>query len=198
MERFTASIYADAEKSVERDLESFDEYVRARSGALLRFAYLLCGDAHLAEDFVQEALIRCHRKWSRIERDYGPDAYVRKTVLRQYLSWRRRKASTEHVTDEFDRHGDLADVSETFGDRDEVWRILARLPRRQRAVLVLRFYEDFPDEQIADLLGCSPATVRVHASRGLARLRYRLHIGEHSEPIRKPSVDSRVVFKELT
>jgi RNA polymerase sigma-70 factor (sigma-E family) len=150
---------------------NFDDYVLARGDALLRFAYLLCADAQRAEDFVQEALVRCHRRWRRIEHDAGLDAYVRKTILRQYLSWRRRKAADDVPTDRFDERGGREDMVETIGERDAMRRLLARLPRRQRAVLVLRYYEDLADQQIAELLGCSPATVRVHASRGLAQLR---------------------------
>ena len=150
---------------------TFDDYVLARGDALLRFAYLLCADAQRAEDFVQEALVRCHRRWRRIEHDAGLDAYVRKTILRQYLSWRRRRAAADVPTDRFDDRGGREDMVETIGERDAMRQLLARLPRRQRAVLVLRYYEDLADQQIAELLGCSPATVRVHASRGLAQLR---------------------------
>lgn len=150
---------------------NFDDYVLARGDALLRFAYLLCADAQRAEDFVQEALVRCHRRWRRIEHDVGLDAYVRKTILRQFLSWRRRRAAEDVPTDRFDERGGQDDMVAAIGERDAMHRLLARLPRQQRAVLVLRYYEDLPDQRIAELLGCSAATVRVHASRGLAHLR---------------------------
>lgn len=152
-------------------MENFDDYVRARGGALLRFAYVLCGDSHRAEDFVQEALLRCSRKWRRIENGAGPDAYVRKAILRQYLSWRRRKSAAEHVSDQIEPADRRRDASDSLGERDAIWRMLVQLPRRQRAVLVLRFYEDLPTDEIAALLGMRPATVRVHASRGLEQLR---------------------------
>lgn len=152
-------------------MTSFEEYVRARGDALLRFGYLLCGDAHQAEDFVQEALVRCHRRWGRIRED--PHVYVRRAVLRQYLSWRRRAASGEIPTDLIE--GEQAPNQHATSEDDDVIRgMLDRLPRRQRAVLVLRYYEDLPDGEIATLLGCSPATVRVHVHRGLARLRQQL------------------------
>jgi len=96
---------------------------------------------------------------------------VRKAILRQFLSWRRRRAAEDVPTDRFDERGGQDDLVEAIGERDAMHRLLARLPRRQRAVLVLRYYEDLPDQRIAELLGCSPATVRVHASRGLAQLR---------------------------
>ncbi|ADD44787.1 SigE family RNA polymerase sigma factor [Stackebrandtia nassauensis] len=152
-------------------MENFDDYVRARGDALMRFAYLLCGDRHRAEDFVQEALIRCHRRWRAIERDGDPEPYVRKAVLRQFLSWRRRKVASEHVADEMAKTASGTDTAQAIAERDAMWRVLATLPRRQRAVLVLRYYEDLPDAQVAELLGCSAATVRVHVSRALAKLR---------------------------
>jgi RNA polymerase sigma-70 factor (sigma-E family) len=152
-------------------LDDFDDYVRANGAGLLRFAYLLCGDAHRAEDFVQEALVRCHRRWARIERDCGPDAYVRKAILRQYLSWRRRRSAGERVVARVRDHPADPDATQRVVDQDALLRVLARLPRRQRAVLVLRFYEDLPDDRIAEALGCSRATVRVHARRGMEWLR---------------------------
>lgn len=154
-------------------MTSFDEYVRARGSALLRFAYLLCGDAHRAEDFVQEALLRCHRRWQRISRE-DPEAYVRKAVLRQYLSWRRLRMAGEILTDRVVDDGDPRQHQQPVEQDDTVRELLRLLPRRQRAVLVLRFYEDLPDSEIARLLDCSPATVRVHVHRGLARLRQQL------------------------
>jgi RNA polymerase sigma-70 factor (sigma-E family) len=151
----------------------FTLFVSTRTSALLRFAYLLCGDGHLAEDLTQEALVRVHRRWSRIHREDGPEPYVRKAILRQYLSWRRKRSSTEVPLSE------LPDPPPPAGnDRpgllDDMWWMLATLPRKQRAVLVLRYYEDLPDADIARLLGCAPATVRVHAHHGLERLRATL------------------------
>ncbi|MFD0556273.1 RNA polymerase sigma-70 factor (sigma-E family) [Stackebrandtia endophytica] len=151
-------------------MADFDDFVRGRGGALLRFAFLLCGDRHRAEDLVQEALMRCHHRWRRIERLAGPEAYVRKVILRQFLSWRRLRSSREIAADRIpDRRVD--GEADTFAERSAIRDVLGSLPRRQRAVLVLRFYEDLPDGAIADLLGCSPATVRVHAGRALASLR---------------------------
>ncbi|RKN44842.1 SigE family RNA polymerase sigma factor [Streptomyces hoynatensis] len=149
----------------------FDDYVLTRGDALLRFAHVLCNDAQRAEDLVQEALVRCHRRWRRIEHG-GLDAYVRKAILRQYLSWRRRRSAEEGPAGDLPCAGGAPDQGiEAIGERDAMWRLLAGLPRRQRAVLVLRYYEDLPDAEIAGLLNCSAATVRVHAARGLARLR---------------------------
>lgn len=154
--------------------ESFEEYVSVSSGRLLRFAYVLCGDRHLAEDLVQDVLARAHRRWSRIEAEH-PDAYLNAAIVRAHLSWRRRRASTERVLAE-PPEPDVtsADFTQRFAARDELWALLATLSRTQRAVLVLRFYEDLDDHRIAEVLGCAPATVRVHASRALASLRANL------------------------
>ena len=153
-------------------MNSFDDYVRARGTALLRFGYLLSADAHLAEDLVQEALARCHRSWRRISAQGDPDAYVRKAVLRQFLSWRRRLGFGERATADMTVHaGSAADRSENIADREVLWRLLAGLSRMQRAVLVLRFYEDLAYAQIAELLGVRESTVRVHAHKGLSVLR---------------------------
>jgi RNA polymerase sigma-70 factor (sigma-E family) len=154
--------------------DGFDEFVVSRGHVLLRFAYLLTGDRHLAQDLVQEVLVRAHRRWERIERLDMPDAYLRKAILRQYLSWRRRRASSEIVVAAIPDRGDGHDPAGEAAERDEMWSLLATLPRAQRAVLVLRYYEDLPDDEIARLTGCSPTTVRVHAFRALARLRESL------------------------
>ena len=151
-------------------VDSFDAFVTTRGPALLRFAYLLSRDRHQAQDLVQEALCKTHRRWNRVDQ---PEAYVRRAILNDFLSWRRRRASGELVTDELPepsgaRSGGHATAN---ADRDAMWQLLARLPRQQRAVLVLRFYEDLDDSTIAGYLNCSQATVRAHASKALARLR---------------------------
>jgi RNA polymerase sigma-70 factor (sigma-E family) len=149
----------------------FDEFVNVRGPALLRFAYLLTGDRHRAEDLVQESLARAHRRWAKV-RDYDvPEAYVRKVVLRLFLSWRRRMASTEMAVAEPPEPAAGPDLAEAVVARQHLWRLIGTLPRMQRAVLVLRYYEDRDDDDIAGLLGCARATVRVHAARRLSRLR---------------------------
>ena len=150
----------------------FDEYVAARGAVLVRFAVMLCGDQHRAEDLTQVALARAYTIWHRIGPMTQPEAYVKRMILREWLSWRRRRSNWEVP---------MADVqassSSTVPPPDEpatltaVWGALARLPSRQRAVLVLRYYEDLPDEEIAALLGCAIGTVRSSASRSLAVLR---------------------------
>ncbi|MBT8224301.1 MAG: SigE family RNA polymerase sigma factor [Dactylosporangium sp.] len=151
--------------------DDFDSFVVARGRALLRFAYVLSGNGHLAEDIVQEVLARAHQKWSRIESMEAPEAYIRRAIVREYLSWRRRRASTEEVMADVPDRADPSDPAHTFVERGQMWELLSELPRSQRAVLVLRFYGDLADEDIANTLGCSQSTVRAHASRALARLR---------------------------
>jgi len=166
--------------------DSFEEYVTASSGRLLRFAYVLCGDRHLAEDLVQDVLSRTHRHWRRVEAE-NPDAYLRAALVRAHLSWRRRRVSTEKVLAEPPEPGrGTADFAQQIASRDELWTLLATLPRAQRAVLVLRFYEDLDDKRIAEVLGCAPVTVRVHASRALGALRTGL-----SRPLPQPQGDPR-------
>ena len=148
----------------------FDTLVASRGDALLRFAYVLCGDAHLAEDLVQTVLARAYAKWSRVSASERVEPYVKRMIVNEHLSWRRRRSSGEVAVAV---PGDVprADTAESYADRDAMWRLLATLPRRQRAVLVLRYYEDLPDAAIAEALGCTESTVRSYATRALAALR---------------------------
>jgi RNA polymerase sigma-70 factor (sigma-E family) len=149
--------------------ESFDEFVAARVSVLLRFAHVLTGDRGLAEDLVQNVLINVHRRWDRIVRAGSPEAYCRQSLVNEYTSWRRRRRNAEAPGTVPDLAE--ADTSDVFAQRELVWGILARLPRRQRAVVVLRYYEAQSDAEIAALLGCAESTVRSLASRAFAVLR---------------------------
>jgi RNA polymerase sigma-70 factor (sigma-E family) len=162
---------------------SFEEYVHARGPDLLRFAYVLCGDYHLAQDLVQEVLAKAYRRWSSIESD-NPDPYVRKGIVHAHLSWRTRRANRETIVEHAPDRPAGVDFSTQHAARDELWALLATLSKTQRAVLVLRFFDDADDRQIAELVGCAEATVRVHAHRGLAKLRERLSAqADLSDPI---------------
>ncbi|NYI78687.1 SigE family RNA polymerase sigma factor [Nocardioides panzhihuensis] len=148
----------------------FDEYVVTRSGALLRLAYLLTGDGHRAEDLVQDTLERLCRRWSRMTYVADPHAYARKILLNQHLSWRRKRASSELVVADLpERAGE--DETEAVGVRHLLWQRIGALPPRQRAVVVLRYYEDLADADIAEALGISAGTVRSNAMRALTKLR---------------------------
>ena len=151
-------------------MEDLQAFVAARGAALRRFAYLVTGDRQRAEDLVQSALAQVLRDWPRISAMEHPEAYVRQVLVRQHLSWRRRRASREVVTDDLlDRP--TADFTSGADERDACWRLLAALPSRQRAVLVLRFYEDLDDAAVARVLGTTQSTVRSNAARALAALR---------------------------
>jgi RNA polymerase sigma-70 factor (sigma-E family) len=154
----------------------FDDYVAARGQSLLRFAYVLTGDEHSAEDLVQSALANAYRHWRKVSRAEHPDAYVRRIVVNTHLSWRRRKSSGEQPTGE-DLDATVADHAETIANRDASRRILDALPQRARTVLVLRYYADLDDAAIADLLGLTPSSIRATASRALATLRQ-----QHAQP----------------
>lgn len=145
----------------------FEEFVRARGPALLRYGYVLTGDAHDAADLVQEALLRLSDTWRRVRHKDNPESYVRTIMTRQHISWWRRRRR-EVLTDD-PPEGSYTDSHPT-GD---LWKELASLPRRQRTVLVLRYYEDLSDQEIADILGISRGTVRSQAFRALNTLRVR-------------------------
>jgi RNA polymerase sigma-70 factor (sigma-E family) len=150
--------------------QTFEEYAAERLPALLRMATALSGDRGVAEDVVQEVLIRAARRWQSIGQMASPDGYLRRMVINEHQSWRRKWARIvpRAVLDD-DRQ--VPDHAEQHAERDELSRHLDRLPVRQRAVLVLRYFEGMSDEAIAALLGCSTGTVRSHASRALATLR---------------------------
>ena len=152
---------------------TFDEFVAARLAVLLRYAAVLTGERDLAQDIVQDALIQAHRRWSRIGAMDRPELYVKRMVTREFLSWQRRTArrSALLAAKGEQRPGLAADHADAVADRDEVRARLATLPKRQRAVLVLRYYEGLADVEIADVLGCSPGAVRTYHSRAMATLR---------------------------
>ncbi|MET9342766.1 SigE family RNA polymerase sigma factor [Nonomuraea sp. NPDC003804] len=145
----------------------FDEFVRARGQALLRYGYVLTGNAEDAADLVQEALLKLGDTWTRVRSKDNPEGYVRTIMARQHISWWRRRRR-EHLTDDLPE-GSYHD-SHSFG---ELWNEVRALPRRQRVVIVLRYYEDLSDQEIADILGVSRGTVRSQAARALEKLRVR-------------------------
>jgi len=151
------------------DVDDFHEYVIQRSPALSRVAYLLTGDHHLAEDLLQAALARAHPHWRRV-RDGNPDAYVRRAMYHLHVSWWRRRRPAERLEpDPRDLPG--TDPTEGTALRLALAAALRQLPKRQRAVLVLRFYEDLTEAQVARVLGCSVGTVKRHGHDGLRKLR---------------------------
>src|SRR5262245_34711256 len=151
---------------------SFVEYVRSRHTELLRYAHVLSGDPHLAADLVQDALERAGLHWRRIRRQDDPEGYLRRIIVNRYVS-RWRALRRERLV------ADLPEVVAPAGtEPDSLWTLLATLPRQQRAVLVLRFYEDLSEAQIAEVLGCSVGTVKSNGFRALAKLRTALALTE--------------------
>jgi len=147
---------------------TFEEFVAARGRDLWRTAWLLTGDAHKAEDLVQTSLMKCWSRWDRIARDGSVEAYVRRTMINTYTDWWRRKWNAERPTEVLP---DLGAVAVDPGIRQDTLAALAALPRGQRAVLVLRFYEDLTEAQAAEVLGISVGTVKSQTSRALSALR---------------------------
>ena len=157
--------------------DSFAEYVAARGHALTRMAYLLTGDHSQAEDLAQAALAKAFSRWSRIEAMSAPDAYVRRMIVNEHVSGWRRYRRRETLRAEMPQIS-VADVADDLAVGEAVRAAVRQLPARQRAALVLRFYEDLPDAAVAAILDCSPATVRSQIARALTRLR---KVGELSD-----------------
>ncbi|GGK79129.1 hypothetical protein Sme01_22180 [Sphaerisporangium melleum] len=152
--------------------EGFREFVNARQQVLMRTAYLLTGDAHLAEDLLQTVLAKVARHWAKLAKDGNPEAYTRRCLINEFVSWRRQR---RWYVESPDAHPPDAQRSD-HGESDTLHRIalreaLAKLAPRQRAVVVLRFYEDRTVQETAEMLGCSPGTVKSQTSHALDRLR---------------------------
>ncbi|WP_449062842.1 SigE family RNA polymerase sigma factor [Planomonospora algeriensis] len=148
--------------------DGFREFVLARQQALMRTAYLLTGDAHLAEDLLQSVLIKVAGRWPKLSRDGSPEAYTRKALVNQYISWWRRPRPESPSADPPEHGVSHEDASL---DRIVLRQALARLTPKQRAVIVLRFWMDLTEVQTAETLGCSVGTVKSQAHHALARLR---------------------------
>lgn len=152
----------------------YDQFVTERLDRLLRYATALTCDKHLAQDIVQDVLLRARQRWARIGAVDVPYLYVKRMVTNEYLSWRRRRAardvSSTHVSLDALAPA-VADPALHHAERDAMRARIAVLPRRQRAALVLRYYEDSTDAEIAEVLGCTEGTVRSHISRALHKLR---------------------------
>ncbi len=152
----------------------FVEFVHVRSPALYRIACLLVGDPVLAEDLLQQALVQLYARWAGLREPASAESYVRTTLVRSAISWPRRQAwKSETLMAELpaaSSAGGLAGIDE----RLVLLPLLRSLPARQRAVVVLRYYEDMSEEQIASVLGCSRGAVKSHASRAMGALRKAL------------------------
>jgi RNA polymerase sigma-70 factor (sigma-E family) len=158
------------------DEESFRRFAVEYAPRLRRSAYLYCGDWHLAEDLMQSALIKIYRSWSRVEKDESLGNYSRTVLLRTWLDekrrpWRRSEQSAADVPERYDEAPGPADSPERLWARDLVHRGLLRLPPRQRAVVVLRYFDELSVAEAAEVMGCSEGTVKSQTARGLETLR---------------------------
>jgi RNA polymerase sigma-70 factor (sigma-E family) len=167
--RFRGTVADSEGRRVVEQQPSFEDFITARSRQLQRTAYLLTRDHHLAQDLVQTTYAKVWPAWSRIVDD-NPEAYVRRVMLNTYTSWWRRKWRGETPTEELPDDGRPGE-QERVHDRAGLWAALGRLPARQRAVVVLRYFEDQSETETARLLGCSVGNVKSQASRALSKLR---------------------------
>jgi RNA polymerase sigma-70 factor (sigma-E family) len=154
---------------------AFDEFVRVHGDSLIRLAYVLCGDRGRAEDATQDALTRLYQRWERLD---DPLPYARRCVVNATKDhWRRasRRDRREQLAAQWQPPGQPALIDEAVVDRDRLVRALRRLPHGQRAVIVLRYWHDLPEPEVAEILGNSVGTVKSQASRALGRLRAELH-----------------------
>jgi RNA polymerase sigma-70 factor (sigma-E family) len=162
------------------DKVGFDDFVVSRSPALLRTAYLLVHDEGLAEDLVQTALTKCWFAWRRIDGD--PEPYVRRVLVTTSVSWWRRRWTRELPAGDLPERA-AAEATDRMVDAQDLWKAIGHLPRRQRAVVVLRYVEDQSESETADLLGCSVGTVKSQCAKALAKLRL--------DPALEPVADER-------
>ncbi|HEY3610931.1 MAG TPA: SigE family RNA polymerase sigma factor [Pseudonocardiaceae bacterium] len=158
------------------DEERFREFAVRQAAPLRRCGYLFCGDWHLAEDLMQTALVKIYRAWPRINRQEATGNYARTVLLRTWLDekrrpWRRAEVGQADVPDVSDGSVDPDTAAERSWRRDLVHRALLRVPNRQRAVLVLRYFDDLSIVETAAVMGCAEGTVKSQAARGLANLR---------------------------
>ncbi len=167
-----------------RDEDGYAEFVAARWTSLHRLAYLLTASAPAAEDLLQTALMKTYVKWARVKGLDSPDGYVRKTMVNALISETRRP--------HWGRESLWQEPPETAGepletavlDHAMLWPLICALPTRQRAVVVLRYYEDLSEEEIAAALGCARGTVKSHASDALRSLRRGLSATDAPQPSR--------------
>ncbi len=157
-----------------RDEAAFADFATARFAALRRYAYLVVGDEHQAQDLVQEALTKTYVAWPRLRDPGNAEAYTRKAITTTAISWFRKKSwygeSPTEVLPETVHSGTADEITQ----RDWVWQVLLQLPVRQRTAIVLRYYEDLTEAQTADAMDCAVGTVKSQVAAGLRKLRERL------------------------
>jgi RNA polymerase sigma-70 factor (sigma-E family) len=169
----SARTIADADlgtRTASGDDPSFRDYVRSRRHALLRTAYLLTGNVADAEDLVQSALTKTYVAWNRIQDRSALDGYVRRAIVNTHISWWRRRRLEEYPTDEIPDQA-VVDEPESSEMQESLRRAIDRLPQRMRAAVLLRYYDDMTEAEVAEVLGVSLGTVKSTVSRAMAKLR---------------------------
>lgn len=165
----------------ESEEERFDAFVHAQSASLFRTAYLMAGDYQRAEDLLQTTLVRVYQRWSRIDAMERPGAYARQILVNQAVSWWRRRSSHEAILTPGDEPS-WAGHADVVVEHERVWKAVLTLPPRQRAVMVLRYYEDLSEADIAATLNMAPGTVKSHSHAASQRLAHLL-----AEPVAHPA-----------
>lgn len=150
---------------------AFERFVREHTTTLYRTAFLLTGSRHAAEELVQDTLVHLYPKWQRVAAADRPIAYVQRGMANRYVSSRRTRAAATESQWELPERWDGTDLGETVAVSRTVWQLLGTLPHRQRAALVMRYFYDLPEADVAQALECRPASVRSLVSRGIAAMR---------------------------
>ena len=156
----------------------FAAFVRTNSGSLFGTAYLLTGSADRAEELLQDTLAQLYPRWGRVQAAEAPLAYVRRCVANRFVSSKRSPAARDVSLHDLPEQSDGVSLADRVVDRGLLWQLLGRLPDRQRAALVMRYFHDQPDAEIADAIGCRQATVRSLISRGIATMRAQAALGD--------------------
>lgn len=175
------SVASDEVPTGEVTVANFDGWVASRISGLMRFAYLVTGSQEAAEEAVQTALAKACEHWSRISRADDRDAYVRRMIVNAHISWWRKFAKRESLVAQVPQQSYADDPAVAVVHSDAVWRLCQALPTRQRAAVVLRYYEDLTYAEIAAVLACPESTVRSYIRRALAGLRQTLVNQEDSD-----------------
>jgi RNA polymerase sigma-70 factor (sigma-E family) len=161
---------------------TFEEWFGAQLPRLVRFTTVLCGGPDPAEEVLQEVALKAHRRWETLRDLDHAEAYLRRMIVNEHLSWRRKWARLIPQAELREPEPSAVHFADQHADRAELVAELNKLPKRQKAVVVLRYYEGLTDTDIAELLGCGTSTVRSHMSRALAALRIEMTDREPTTP----------------
>jgi RNA polymerase sigma-70 factor (sigma-E family) len=175
------SVASDDVEGAEAAAADFEAWVASRAPGLVRFAYLVTGSQDAADEAVQAALAKACEHWQRISRMSNRDAYVRRMIVNAHISWWRKFRKRESPVAVVLQPAYTDDLATGMSTDDAVWRLCSTLPTRQRAAVVLRYYEDLSYPEIAAVLDCPEATARSYIHRALAALRRTLAEEEHTE-----------------